>query len=161
MEVGKFYIIKDEYYEKFADCGLMGNKGSGHERPCYYCVEIKGLYYMIPISSQLSKYRELYRKKMKKYHGRYHGIRFGNLNGRPRAFLLQNLFPITQKYIDHVYTIDDGKNHKKEITVNPAFQKELQSTAEEILKIYRKGMKVLFTDLENLIGELEKEQQNK
>ncbi len=42
MITGKFYYIKDEYYEKFPHCGLMGNKDDDEYgkpgRSCFYCI---------------------------------------------------------------------------------------------------------------------------
>ena len=35
VQENRFYFIKDEYYEKFSDCNLAGNKGSRHNRPCF------------------------------------------------------------------------------------------------------------------------------
>lgn len=36
MEVGKLYFVKDEFYERFKDCGLLENKdiidGKQHNR---------------------------------------------------------------------------------------------------------------------------------
>lgn len=71
MVTGKFYYIKDEYYEKFSHCGLMGNKEDDefgkHGRPCFYCFEYERFYWMVPISSQMEKFKKLYNEKMERY----------------------------------------------------------------------------------------------
>lgn len=58
MVVGRFYIIKDEFFEKFADPQLMYNKQES--RP-HYCAfrdgEDKDIYWMIPLTSKVEKYR--------------------------------------------------------------------------------------------------------
>ena len=54
---------------------------------------------MIPISSQIEKYKKLYDEKMLRYKGNFDGIRFGFVNGQERAFLIQNVCPVTDKYI--------------------------------------------------------------
>ena len=46
----------------------MGNKEEDlygkHGRPCFYCFKQKDFYWMIPISSQIEKYKKLYDEKM-------------------------------------------------------------------------------------------------
>ena len=37
IEDGKFYFIKDEFFDVFKDYGLMENKDGGTKRPCYFC----------------------------------------------------------------------------------------------------------------------------
>ena len=50
MITGNFYYISDDYYEKFKNCGLMGNKAEDeegkHGRPCFYCFRQDDLYWM-------------------------------------------------------------------------------------------------------------------
>lgn len=73
MEVGKLYFVKDEFYERFKDCGLLENKdiidGKQHNRPCCYLFKFKEMnekvYWMIPISSQVEKYKKQYELSIK------------------------------------------------------------------------------------------------
>lgn len=37
IEDGKFYFIKDDFFEIFKEYNLMENKKSGTKRPCYFC----------------------------------------------------------------------------------------------------------------------------
>jgi len=37
IEDGKFYFIKDEFFDIFKDYKLMENKECGNKRPCYFC----------------------------------------------------------------------------------------------------------------------------
>ena len=37
IEDGKFYFIKDEFFDVFKNYGLMENKDGGAKRPCYFC----------------------------------------------------------------------------------------------------------------------------
>ena len=75
MEIGKLYFIKDKFYERFKDCGLLENKevidGKEHNRPCCYVLKFNkedtDIYWMIPISSKLEKYEAEYQKAIKKY----------------------------------------------------------------------------------------------
>ena len=41
IEDGKFYFIKDEFFEIFKEYKLMENKESGTKRPCYFCFRDK------------------------------------------------------------------------------------------------------------------------
>ena len=50
---------------------------------------------MIPFSSQTSKFKGIYNKKMQKYH-RCDTIVFGEVLGHEKAFLIQNMCPITE-----------------------------------------------------------------
>ena len=63
MESGHFYYIDDQYFVDFPDRYLMRNKetvnGQAHDRPCFYAFldNKTGLFWMIPFSSQVDKYR--------------------------------------------------------------------------------------------------------
>ena len=54
-----FYIISDEFFKQFPDPYLKGNKNE--KRPhCYAILDQKtGLYWMIPMSSRVDKYRSI------------------------------------------------------------------------------------------------------
>lgn len=36
MDIGSFYFLLDEFYDRFTNCGLMWNKGKNTGRPCFY-----------------------------------------------------------------------------------------------------------------------------
>ena len=65
MKKTGFYIIKDKFFEDMADPCLKGNKAGN--RPRYYCFEDTntGIYWMIPLSSQIDKYKRIVEKKEK------------------------------------------------------------------------------------------------
>ena len=103
MENGHFYYIKDQYFEDFPDPHLMKNKetveGQVHDRPCFYAFQDKKteLYWMIPFSSQVEKFHGIYEQKMQKYR-QCDTIVFGEVIGHEKAFLIQNMFPVTEEY---------------------------------------------------------------
>ena len=70
--------------------------GQEHKRPCFYAIKdrIDDIYWMIPISSQITKYQNVLNQKLQKYPV-YDGLEFGYVRGRYAAFLLQNLCPVT------------------------------------------------------------------
>ena len=71
MEVGHFYYIEDSYFADFPDPYLMKNKeainGQVHDRPCFYTFQdtSTGIYWMIPFSSQVLKFKKYITAKCK------------------------------------------------------------------------------------------------
>src|SRR5699024_12744811 len=61
----KQVFIKDRFFEDMPDPYLKGNKAGN--RPHYYCFEdtSTGIYWMIPLSSRIDKYRRIMEKKEK------------------------------------------------------------------------------------------------
>ena len=59
IEDGKFYFIKDVFFEIFKEYKLMENKESGTKRPCYFCFKDKfnkEIIWFVPISTKYEKY---------------------------------------------------------------------------------------------------------
>ena len=151
METDRFYFVKDEFYQKFADCGLMANgvtdeKGE-HRRPCFLAKQIEGKFWLIPISSRVEKYQKIYDKKIEKYPA-YDGIKFGYVNGEKRAFLIQNIFPITEKFVDKMYMLNAGTIPA---TVNKKFAEVLKKSAEKVIRLNEKGIKITLTDIGKIL----------
>ena len=100
-----FYIIKDPFFEDMSDLYLKGNKAGN--RPHYYCFgdSSTGIYWMIPLSSRIDKYRWIMEKKEKagKPCDILHIVKRDD--SRESAFLIQDMFPITEEYIEREYTI--------------------------------------------------------
>ena len=148
---GHFYFIKDSFYESLPDCNLMVNKGNDIERggrPCHYCFKEMNYYWMVPISSQIEKFHEIYKKKVEK-RGYCDGIRFGYVNGYERAFLIQNCFPITEDYIDEEYKIN---NNSVPVTISEKLSKELNGLIRKVIRLYNKGINIPLTNLEKIIN---------
>lgn len=149
MDSGHFYYIDDQYFIDFQDGKLMLNKeninGHDHDRPCFYAFRDSstGLYWMIPFSSQVSKYRKYYNDKIQKYH-RCDTIAFGYVLGHEKAFLIQNMCPIIPKYIKNEY-IDCIA--KIPVRVDGVFEKELCEKAKRVLALKRKGINLIFPDV--------------
>lgn len=158
MITGNFYFISDKYYTKFQNCNLMGNKDTDangeHKRPCFYCFTEGDYSWMIPISSQVEKYRALYNEKMTRFHGNFDGIRFGFVNGQERAFLIQNVCPVTEEYIDSEYMIE---HNTRPVSVDNDLAKELNGIIRKVIRLYKKGTKIVLTDLDTILSELENE----
>ena len=161
MDTGRFYFVKDWFYDRFKNCGLLENKeitsGKEHNRPCCYLFKFdksdENIYWMIPISSKVSKYESEYRKSIEKY-GLCDNISFGYILGERCAFLPQNLFPITEEYINNVY-ID--KNTSMPITVPRDLMAELNKKARKKIRYNQQGKKLGMSNIMKIYSELLKD----
>lgn len=145
--VGKIYHLKDSFFALVNDNKLMANKENGSYRPHFFFVadpEIKGIYWAIPQSSRVEKYRKLLNDKVAKY-GKCNTIVIDKIAGRESAFLIQNMFPITEKYVDHEHTIAG-----KPAFVHVKLAEQLKENAEEVLMLHRKGHRIVFPDIDRI-----------
>ncbi len=156
IEEGKFYFLKDSVFERMKDSNLVQNKDNGNKRPCYYCFRDKKedeLIWFVPISSKVSKYKKIYEEKLKKYK-RVDTLVFGKVNGEERVFLIQNMFPTIEKYIEEIYV-----RKSEDVTITYTLERQIKEKANLVLEIAKKGKKVIFPDImkikETLLKELE------
>lgn len=140
---GYAYHIKDEYFEKANDDNLMQNKENGQYRPTFYCVkdEKTSVLWVVPMSSKCDKYQKIADKQAERY-GKSTGIVIGEFDGRKNAFLIQNMFPITEQYIDHVHTRNGNP-----VPVNHELQKIIKSNVQQARALTSRGYKVVFPDI--------------
>ena len=141
MKKTGFYVIKDEFFQDVKDNYLKGNKKGN--RPHYYCIEdsTNGIYWMIPLSSKLAKYQSIIDRKIKagKPCDTLHIAKLDN--GKISVFLIQDMFPITEKYIEREYTI--AGNH---LTVTSEhLAKEIERKAKKVLALLKRGIKLMPT----------------
>ncbi|WP_461206056.1 type III toxin-antitoxin system CptIN family toxin [Clostridium sp. DL1XJH146] len=161
MDIGNFYFLKDDYFIDFPDDKLMKNKesvkGVTHDRPCFYAFydDSTSLYWMIPFSSKVDKFKSIYQKKIRKY-GKCDTIAFGEVLGHEKAFLIQNMCPSIPYYIKNEY-IDSLANTP--VKIDGVFEKDLVTKAKKVLALHKKGIKLIFPDVsqiqEDLIKKLE------
>lgn len=157
MTKGEFYFLSDEYCSKFSKYGVMDNKETtsdgSHRRPCFYAIkDIKNVdvYWMIPVSSQIDKYKNILKKKLKRYKV-YDGLEFGYVQGRQAAFLLQNICPVTEKYIVEKY-IDEKTG--REVSIPNDLKRKLDAKSKKIMNKYYQGTKIVITDLDYIFNNL-------
>jgi len=143
---GYVYHIKDEYFAKANDPNLMQNKENGNYRPTFYCLkdEKTSLLWMVPLSSRTDKFKAIYDRQMEKY-GNCLTIVIGEYDGKQAAFLLQNIFPITEKYLDHAHT-----RNQNPVPVKHSIQIEVNTKMKRILQLHKRGKKVVFPDISRL-----------
>ena len=146
---GHFYYVTDQYFVDFPDMYLMKNKetinGQVHDRPCFYAYkdDNTGLFWLIPFSSQVCKYKVYYQEKMEKYK-RCDTLVFGNVLGHEKVFLIQNMCPVTLQYIKNEY-IDSTS--KKPVRIDGRLEEKLIKKAKRVLALQRQGIKLIFPDV--------------
>ena len=137
MQKAGFYIIKDKFFEDMHDPYLKGNKSEN--RPHYYCFTDvdSDIYWMIPLSSQIGKYKKLVEKK--KLQGKSCDIIHILVldDGKESAFLIQDMFPITSEYIERKYTI--GGNPL--LLTSEQQIKIIDKKARKVLALLKRGVK--------------------
>ena len=147
MNVGNFYFIEDKYIEDFPDDNIQRNhekiNGIFHDKPYFCALKFDEICWMVPISSKLNKYHAIEAKTIKRYK-KCDGIKFYDVLGHKKAFLIQNMCPITDVYMKNIY-IDSANGIPVRID-NPS-EKELIIAAKKILNKYRHGIKCIFPDI--------------
>ena len=160
VSVGKSYHLKDSFFALAADDNLMKNKEDGHYRPHYFCVAdptTEGIYWAIPQSTKVEKYERIMQNKIERSKShRCDTIVIGNFGGKDNAFLIQNMFPITDKYIDHEHLIDGSS-----VTVHDALCSEIETKALRVLNLHKRGIHILFPDVDRIYGIMHTELSNK
>ncbi len=147
-----FYIIKDKFFEDMNDPYLKGNKEAN--RPHYYCFkeEETGLYWMIPLSSRIDKYKKIISQRVisGKSCDILHIMKLDN--GKESVFLIQDMFPITKEYIERTYTISG--NHLMVTSEHSAL--EIEKKAKKVMNLLKKGIKFTPTqpNISNIIDKL-------
>ncbi len=158
IDVGCFYFIKDSFFEVVNDKELMQNKENGIKRPCYYCFKSKEnekIIWFIPVSTKIDKYKKIYNNKIQKQiklgkKPSIDTIVFGYVADVYSTFLIQNMFPVTEKYIENQYI----KNHIA-ITLSNKLQTEIISKANKVLNLYNHGMKnIIFPNIDKILKQL-------
>ena len=106
---------------------------------------------MIPLSSQIEKYKKIVNKKVKtgKPCDIIHIVKLDD--NRESAFLIQDMFPITSEYIEREYTI--AGNHL--LLTSEHVARTIEKKAKKVLGMLRRGVK--FTPTQpNVIAMLSK-----
>ena len=133
MEIkeGYVYHIKSSYFDFINDEKLMKNHEGNSTRPNYFCIKTENneIMWFIPMSSKVEKYKSIVKDKISKYN-KCDTIVIGNYRGRDHAFLIQNMFPITPKYIDHIDTVKG-----KAIQVPSETRREILNKVNKIFRL--------------------------
>ena len=144
VRTGYIYHIKDEFFDKINDKGLMINHENGHARPTYFTIKDKDILWFIPLSSKVSKYQPIIDKKIKKY-GSCRSIMIREIANKDSVILLQNAFPTLEKYIDHPHIIDG-----KPLKVSDTLKDEILDNFKYLLALKSQGTNLFFTDIDKI-----------
>jgi len=109
---------------------------------------------MVPISSKVEKYEKEYTKSIKKYNI-CDNISFGYVLGEKKAFLPQNMFPLTKEYIDNLYM---DINTRKPIEIPKKLMAELNMKARKKIRYNQNGKRFGMSNIIKIYNELIKEQ---
>lgn len=146
IENGRFYFINNKFIQRYGiKYNLMENKETGNKRPCYFCFKDKideTILWFVPISKQYEKYKSIYEKKKCKIHREPLNFVFGVVKNENAVFLIQNMFPTTEKYIEEKYQV---KNN--DVTISTPLQKEIIEKAESVLRLEERGIQIAFSNL--------------
>ena len=158
INIGCFYFIKDSFFDIIDDSELMQNKENGNKRPCYYCFKSKtydDIIWFIPVSTKIEKYQKIYNYKIQKQirlekKPSIDTIVFGNVANTYSVFLIQNMFPVTKKYVESQYI-----KNKVAIRLSKKLQKEVIYKANKVLNLYNHGMKnIIFPNVDKILEQL-------
>ena len=142
IQTGYIYHIKDEFFDRINDKGLMINHENGYARLTYFTIKDKDILCFIPLSSKIKKYQTIMDKKIEKY-GSCKSIMIEKIDGKKSVILLQNAFPTLEKYISHPHMIN-GKPMK----VIDALKDEILENFKYLLFLKKQGNNLFFTDID-------------
>ncbi len=144
VQTGYIYHIKDDFFDKINDKGLMINHENGHSRPTYFTIKDKNILWFIPLSSKISKYQSIIDKKIKKY-GNCKSIMISEIANRKSVILLQNAFPTLEKYIDHPHTINGVP-----VRVSDNLKDKILENFNSLLALKKQGTNLFFADIDKI-----------
>ncbi|MCL2662363.1 MAG: hypothetical protein FWE83_03430 [Oscillospiraceae bacterium] len=99
------YKVKDQYYIDFPHDMHIQQKGG---RPFYYAVKDNfGVYWLIPLSSQVDVYRQkIEAVEAKRGKGNCITYHIGIIANQERAFRICNMIPVSDEYVDGEFEIN-------------------------------------------------------
>lgn len=137
MELQEFgvYIVKDDFFSDFPRPCFLDNKGES--RPHFFAVrDPTGTAWLIPMSSKVDKYRALIEKaEAKRGKGNCIYYHIGVIAGKERAFNIGDMFPVTESYIRHAFTISGIPYVVRDKTLSRA----LRSKAVRLIRLWELG----------------------
>lgn len=129
MKQGFFYIIKDDFFDKFSEMGCKFKYNKNNSRPTYCCFEdtkYKGLFWAIPTGSIDNKNLERINSYMafdeKDIRSSYYYVGYTN---RKAIFYISSAFPITEKYIKREYMTNGIHLELKRLKMQEDIRKKL------------------------------------
>ena len=144
VKTGYIYHIKDEFFDKINDNGLMINHENGKSRPTYFTIKDGDILWFIPLSSKVEKYYDIVEKKIAKY-GNCRSIMISEIANKPSVILIQNAFPTLEKYIAHPH-IENGAP----VWVANDLKKKIIQNFNYLLAMKKRGLNLFFADIDKI-----------
>lgn len=144
VKTGYLYHIKDSFFDKLKNNGLMINHENGHSRPTYLAIKDKNILWFVPLSTKGEKYKSIIESKEKKY-GSCKTILIRKIADVDEVILIQNAFPTIEKYIKNKHIIDG-----KIIKVSNPIKSEILDNFKYILSLKKEGLNLFFTDIDKI-----------
>ena len=151
IKTGYLYHIKDEFFDIVNDKTLVSNYEKGHSRPTYFTIRDGNHLWFIPISSKVDKYKKIIESKVQKY-GVCKSILVRKIAVKEVAILIQNVFPILERYIDHPH-FTNGKPLK----FIASLKEEIIDDFKYMLSMKKEGINLFFTDINYIRKIMEEE----
>lgn len=152
------YFLSDQYYKDFPDPKLMRNKEAVgaqlHRRPFFFPFKdekIPDIYWLVPISSQVDKFKIVAKKKEIKY-GHCNTIRFGQVLGREAAFLIQNMCPVTAPYL-----LPYMDSNLLPVYIRDDLAEDVIQNAKSVLRLLEKYPYIVFPAVQEIYIQLSKQ----
>ncbi|MCM1050210.1 MAG: hypothetical protein NC433_17505, partial [Clostridiales bacterium] len=152
IQSGFYYHIKDTFFNEVQDSALMTNKECGNYRPHYLAIQDSGnpqIYWMIPVSSKFEKYQKIYNNQIAKYK-KCTKIVLGKCGGWDAAFLIQNAFPATADYFDHIHT-----SKGIPLVLHSSTAKLIAENLNYNLRLHKRGISLFYTDIDRIYNLME------
>ncbi len=151
LQTGCIYHIKDGFFDFVNDKNLMTNHENGHSRPTYFVIKRDGVLWFIPLSSKVDKYQKIIENKIKKY-GRCKTILIRKIANKKSVILLQNAFPILEKYISHPHVVNGNV-----IKLIPSLKKEILNNFKFMLSMKNSGKNLFFANIDRILENLKED----
>jgi len=147
---GRFYFVKDEFFQRINDPALMTNYDTT-KRPHYlaFSDSSTSLFWLVPCSSKIEKYEGLIKKRQEQNKPHDH-IQIVRIQGGKTALIFNGMFPINPDYISSMFM----RFGEPVSITDPKIKESLEKTANRIVMLLRRGIK--FTQSQPDIGKIEK-----
>lgn len=135
--IGNFYFMSDSFFEKVGDSNLKINYETT-KRPHYFALRDKktSLLWLVPCSTKVEKFEKIIEKR-KQYKRPNDTIKIVIVQDKKTVLLLQDMFPINEKYISNQY-IRGGQPVKIADTNVVA---DIERSARRVIILLRQGVK--------------------
>ena len=99
---------------------------------------------MVPVSSKFEKYQNIYSRQVARYK-KCTKIVLGKCGGWDAAFLIQNAFPTTADYFDHIHT-----SKGVPLSLHDSTAKLIAENLSYNIRLHKRGIPLFYTDIDRI-----------